>query len=312
MIIIEDKEDVENNDKYSKTNSNFYNIYNKLISKKQNNDNNDENKTDNNDFSFDKNDDTANNTKIIHNVTHKKKTKSKKKSKSSEKRILSKSKDDIYNKKETEEEKKNKEEIKKDFEKYLKFLEKEGINKKEDIYDELNDSYNWKIIDNLILEKNLKLEEIIKIYIDICKNKKDFKENELFKANEYIKTIIEYYTNNLSKNQIEILHLNMIEIYMIINKIVNNEDSLYMYEIMGNLLYVLLKNKLYYMKDLNNFIDKSDEMQIHIAKVVKFAILASGNSSKQYHNDFKFTKLFNNNEIFTTYVTNEISESKNK
>jgi hypothetical protein len=123
---------------------------------------------------------------------------------------------------------------------------------------------------------------------------------------DHIKTIIEYYTNNLSKNQIEILHLNMIEIYMIINKIVNNEDSLYMYEIMGNLLYVLLKNKLYYMKDLNNFIDKSDEMQIHIAKVVKFAILASGNSSKQYHNDFKFTKLFNNNDIFVDYVTKEI------
>ena len=51
-----------------------------------------------------------------------------------------------------------------------------------------------------------------------AKNKKDFKKNELFKANEYIKTIIDYYSNNLSKNQIEILHLNMIELYMIINK----------------------------------------------------------------------------------------------
>ena len=49
----------------------------------------------------------------------------------------------------------------------------------------------------------------------------------------------------------------MIEIYMGIDDIVNN-DSLYMYGI-GNLLFVLLKNKLYIMKDLNNFIEKRKE-----------------------------------------------------
>ena len=260
---------------------------------------------------YNKNEDSENKNKT-YNVTHKRKQKSKKKSKSSEKRKFSKSRDELYKKIESEEEKINKDEIRKDLENYLKFLEKEGIKNKEDIYEELNDSYNWKTIDNLIMGKNLKLEEIIKIYIEICKNKKDFKNNDLFKANEYIKTIIEYYTNNLSKNQTEILHLNMIEIYMAIDNFVDNSDSLYMYEIMGNLLFVLIKNKLYYMKDLNNFIEKSNETQINIAKVVKYTIIASGNSSKQYHNDFKFTKLFNNNDIFTLYVTKELYGNKNK
>ena len=200
--------------------------------------------------------------------------------------------------------------MKKDFENYLKFLENKGIKKKEDIYDELNDSYNWEIIDNLILKKNTKLELIIKIYINICKDKKDFKNNELFKANEYIRNIIEYYSSNLSNNQIEILHLNMIELYMAIDYIVennNNENSINMYEIMGNLLFILLKNKLYFMKDLNNFIERDKETQINIAKVVKYTISASGNCSKQYHNDFKFTKLFHNNNIFTTYVTDQLN-----
>ena len=60
------------------------------------------------------------------------------------------------------------------------------------------------------------------------------------------------------------------------------------------------------MKDLNNFIDKEKSTQINVAKIVKYSILASGNLAKQYHNDFKFTKLFNNNDIFVDYVTKEI------
>ena len=101
------------------------------------------------------------------------------------------------------------------------------------------------------MKNNVKLEEIFKIFIEICKNK-NINNNDIFKANEYINPIIEYYAANLSKNQIEIFYLNMIEIYMGIDDIVNN-DSLYMYGI-GNLLFVLLKN--IFVKDLNNFLEK--------------------------------------------------------
>ena len=323
LISMDAKEEIQNNNKYSKTNSNFYTTYPKLISNKQTNIK-DNNSNDQDELNINANnlDDLLNND-IIQNdnngiknsytVTHKKK--SKKKSKSSEKRIIPKSNELCNNINEE-----NKEEIKKDYEKYMAFLKKEGIEKKEDIYDELNDLYNWKIIDKLIKDKKVKLEDIIKIYIyDICKNikvdKNQMTNSEIFKSNEYIKTIIEYYSSNLSKNQIEILHLNMIEIFMDIDAILKNEnnvdnDSSFMYKIMGNLLFVLLKNKLYYMKDLNNFIDKSRETQINVAKVVKYCVISAGNNVKQYHNDFKFTKLFNNNDIFNLYVTKEIFESK--
>ena len=143
-------------------------------------------------------------------------------------------------------------------------------------------------------------------YINICKNnKKDMNKNNIFKLNEYIKSIIEYYTNNISKNKKEIIHLNIIESFNNIDNIILNSNE-NIYEILGNLLFILLKNKLYYMKDLNNFIDKEKNTQINIAKIVKYSILASGNLAKQYHNDFKFTKLFNNNDIFVDYVTKEI------
>ena len=244
------------------------------------------------------------------NNSHKKKSKSKKKSRSQDKKNLF-----IDNNKEgyiliiTENEKPIYNQIKADFENYLKFLLNKGIKTKKDLYIDINYSYNWNTIDELIMVKKVKLEDIIKIIIDICKNKNDINKNEIFKINEYIKTIIEYYSNDLSNNQIEILHLNMIELYMAINNIVGNDsNSECMYEIMGNLLFILLKNKLYYIKDLNNFIDKSIETQINIAKVVKFTIIASGNCSKQYINDFKYTKLFNGSDLFVNYISNELTD----
>ena len=175
----------------------------------------------------------------------------------------------------------------------------------------MNDSYDWKIIDELINEKNIKINDIIRIYIDICKQNKFINQDIIFKENEYIKSIIEYYTNNLSKNQKEIIHLNMIEIFNDIDNILNNTNE-NMYEILGYLFFILLKNKLYYMKDLNCFIEKEKSTQINIAKIVKYAILSSGNLSKQYHNDFKYTKLFNNNDIFVNYITKEIYKKESK
>ena len=235
----------------------------------------------------------------------------KKKSKSTEKRNIIK----IINKeikKEKEIEEINiKDIILNDLKNYLNFLEKEKINKKEDIYDGINDLYNWKIIDELIAEKNIKLENIIKIYIDICKDKNFINKDNIFKINEYIKTIIEYYSIDLTKNQKEIIHLNIKEIFNNVDYILNNNDE-NIFEIFGNLLFILLKNKLYFIKDLNHFIGKKENIQINIAKIVKYAIISSGNLSKQYHNDFKYTKLFQNNDIFKNYITKEIYKEEEK
>ena len=302
-IEIEDTEDLISNIKFDKISNNSNNRFNTFIPKKSNYDTISE-------IDINKNDVSAE-IKKNYNVTHKKKSKSRKKSRSLEKRTLSISKPINFKEELNEEDKKIKQEIKDDFENYFTFLERKRIRRKEDIYNELNNSFNWNVIDDLISNKNVRIEEIIKFFIEICKEKK-ISNDDIFKAGEYIRTIIEYYLNDLSKNQKDIFHLNMIEIYMAIDDLVenDNEEYYFMHKIMGNLLYILLKNKLYFMKDLNNFYEKSKETQINIAKVVKYTIIASGNSAKRYHNDFKYTKLFNNNDIFNLYVTNKLIELK--
>ena len=202
------------------------------------------------------------------------------------------------------------EQIDKDLNDYLKFLGKDKNNTEENNIININYVYNWKIIDELMNKGKTKLEDIIKIYIEICKNKK-ISKLDLPNYDKYIKTIIEYYITDYSKNQIEIIHLNMIELFKSIIDFDINNSEIFL-EILGNLFFTLLKNKLYYMKDLNAFTEKPKETQINIAKIVRYSILASGKCLKQYHNDFKFTKFFNNNEIFVNYVTNAIPELNKK
>ena len=242
----------------------------------------------------------------FNNIPPNKKPKSKKKSNSKRKKNSSNEKKEIN--KTLIFDKYVYEQISQDLENFLKFEKNEKVqNEKKEIVD-TNNIYNWEIIEKLMLDGKAKLEDIIQVYIEIVKNQKFFKEN-IKDVHQYIKSIIEYYISDLSNNQIEIVHLNMIELFKSVFEFKKNETFC---EIIGNLLFILLKYKLYYMKDLNYFIDSEKEIQINIAKIVRFSILSSGKFIKQYHNDFKFTKLFNNNKIFVNFVTNEISELKKK
>ena len=99
----------------------------------------------------------------------------------------------------------------------------------------------------------------------------------------------------------EILRLKLISLFLNINDIC--VDNIYMYQIMGYLLYVLINNKLFYIKDLNNFLEKENYVIINISKVVKYTIIFSEKDAKKFHNDFKQTKLFFGNDTFYKYVT---------
>ena len=243
-----------------------------------------------------------------YNIHPIKKSKNKKKSNSSNKiKLIN---EETNNKKEIIIDKFVYEQVDKDLNDYLKFLGKDKNKTEDNNIVNINYVYNWKIIDELMNKGKTKLEDIIKIYIEICKNRK-ISKLDLPNYDNYIKTIIEYYITDYSKNQIEIIHLNMIELFKSIIDFEINNSEIFL-EILGNLFFTLLKNKLYYMKDLNAFTEKPKETQINIAKIVKYSILASGKCLKQYHNDFKFTKFFNNNEIFVNYVTNAIPELNKK
>ena len=168
-----------------------------------------------------------------------------------------------------------------------------------------NKSYNWEIINNLININNIGMEYIIDEFIQICTNIIN-DENKLLIANNYIKYIIENYTNNLSKQSVDIIQTEMIKTFLIVDDYVNNNS--YMYQILGNLLFFLIENKLYHVKFMNKYLKLEKKTKINIAIVTKYCIISSGKFVKKYYNDFKQTKLFNNNEIFVTYINEPLKD----
>ena len=168
-----------------------------------------------------------------------------------------------------------------------------------------NKSYNWEVINNLIIINNLGMEYIIDEFIQICTNIIN-DESKLLIANNYIKYIIENYTSKLSKKSVDTIQTEMIKTFLIVDDYVNSNS--YMYQILGNLLYCLIENKLYHVKFMNKYLKLEYKTKVNIAIVTKYCIISSGKFVKKYYNDFKQTKLFNNNEIFDKYINEPLKE----
>ena len=185
---------------------------------------------------------------------------------------------------------------------YIKLSTENEKNKEKKI--NINDEFNWNIIDDLITNKNLSLDIIIVYYIEICKEI-IYDNSQVFKANEYIKSVINYYSENLSKESINKLRLNIIKIFFDIDYYCNN-DNIYMHKIIGLILFVLITNnvKLFNIKDLNNYLNTDINTRINLAKVSKFTIIAFGRNWKRYFNIFKKTNFFYDSDIFNEYISN--------
>ena len=167
-------------------------------------------------------------------------------------------------------------------------------------------SYNWEIIDKLINEKKIQIYKIAIYYIKICKNI-IVNEKDIICSNDYIKNIIEYYINNLSKNDIDITRNEMIKFFKNINEVIREDEK--MYKIMGNLLFVLVENRLFLIKDFNNYLKENKNTIINLALVTKYCIISSGKYAKKYYNDFRQNKLFiNNSEIFKKNVSDSLKD----
>ena len=199
----------------------------------------------------------------------------------------------------------NKAIIEEDLINYISYFTEENnkgeINMKKDI----DKSYNWKMIDELINDKNIGLESVINYFISICTNL-IFDENKLVIANDYIKNIIEYYSNNLPKKSKDSIQNEMIKTFLNIDEIVNKNNN--MYKILGNLLFILIDNKLYQIKYFNNYLKLEKQTQINLAIITRYCIISSGKFAKKYLNDFKQTKLFINNDIFIQNVNEALKD----
>ena len=184
--------------------------------------------------------------------------------------------------------------MKKDIEKILFDSNYNEI--KYNLFKEINKKYN----EELNIKKCIEIWEIFYSFIEICIDIIN-SEDKIYIINEYIENIINNFALELSNENWEMLHYKLISLFLNINEIC--ADNIYMYQIMGNLLFLLIKNKLFFIKDLNNFLNKNNEIIINIAKVVKYTIIFADKDAKKFHNDFKQTKLFIGNENFYNIVT---------
>ena len=199
----------------------------------------------------------------------------------------------------------NKALIEEDIINYISYFTEENNKGKINIKTEVDKSYNWKVIDELVNNKNFGLESLIKYFISICSSF-NFDENKLFLCNDYIKNIIEFYANNLPKKSVESLQNEMIKTFSNIDHIVEQNND--MYKILGNLLFILIDNKLFQIKFFNHYLKLDKKAQINLAIITKYCIISSGKFTKKYLNDFKQTKLFINNEIFEKYVNESMKD----
>ena len=195
--------------------------------------------------------------------------------------------------------------IQEDLINYISYFSDKGNNGETIIKKEVDKSYNWKAIDDIINEKKRGLGYIINKFIQACSNVIT-KESQVLISNDYIKNIIEYYINNLSKEEIETVQYEMIKTYQNINDIINNNQ--FMCKILGNLLFILIENKLYHIKFFNNYLKEEKKTQINLAIITKYCIISAGKFAKKYFNDFKQTKLYINNNIFNDYVYKALND----
>ena len=195
--------------------------------------------------------------------------------------------------------------IEEDLSNYISYFTERDENGQIIIKNKVDKSYNWKAIEELINEKNYGLEYIINQFIQICSNT-IHEENQLLISNDYIKNIIEYYSNNLPKNTLDSIHNDMIKTYLNIDDFLKNNYC--MSKILGNLLFILIENKLYHIKDFNNYLKVEKQTQINLAIITRYCIISAGKFSKKYFNDFKQTKLFLNNIIFKQYVSDALKD----
>ena len=195
--------------------------------------------------------------------------------------------------------------IEEDLKNYISYFTELGSNGQISIKNNVDKSYNWKVIDELVNEKNYGLEYIINQFIHICSNT-IHDDNQLLISNDYIKNIIEYYSNNLSKMCLDLINNEMIKTFLNIDDIIKN--NYFMSKILGNLLFILIENRLYHIKNFNNYLKAEIQTQINLAIITKYCIISAGKFAKKYFNDFKQTKLFFNNNVFKQYVNDALKD----
>ena len=183
--------------------------------------------------------------------------------------------------------------IKEDLTNWIKFLNENEIITPSKLEEEILNEYEWENIDKLISDDKVELVEIIRCYLEVSIDLINKKE-DVFKANQYINSVIEFYSKYLSKEEINDFNKKLILLFLEVNNLV--VDNNFMFEILGNLLFISIHNNLFKLNDLNVFINYDELTLKNICNVIKFSIQFSGKNKNKFINELKLIKLFNNDK----------------
>ena len=191
--------------------------------------------------------------------------------------------------------------IKEDLTNWINYLNENDIITPSELVEEILNEYEWENIDKLISDEKVELVESIRCFLEVSIDLINKKE-DIFKANQYINSVIEFYSKFLSKEEIDDCNKKLMLLFIEVNNLV--VDNSFMFEILGNLLFASINDKLCSVNDLDIFIGSEQLTLQNISKVIKYAIGAAGNKKFKFIDDLKHTKLFNNQkELFNSILS---------
>ena len=197
--------------------------------------------------------------------------------------------------------------IKEDLENYILFSLKNEDNKIK---------YNYSIIGQLLTKEKIDLSDLIQYYLKICFDIIDEKD-KIKTTNEYVQNIIEKYKRTyLNKDNFIKIHEDILDILVDICIDVNigknrKKENKLKFDIVGALFYSLLINELFFISDLNIFINSEAYIYTNLAKIVRYIIIYSSDEKlkKKYFEEFKNCKIFFNNPVYFQYITKYVKSS---
>ena len=200
--------------------------------------------------------------------------------------------------------------LKNDLNSYINYLKSNKIPPNE-ISAQISNNFSWETIDNLILNEKISLLKIIENFFEVCIDYLDKKEY-VNSAKFYIQTIIDYYSDDLYfdelnnfKNGIKNYFNNKIDDLVV--------DNNFMFEIVGNVFYVLIKDELYDINDFNDFVGKEKETIRNLFLCLKFMVNCNNNEKikKSIFNDLKKTKVYEKEKKMFNEIVVLMDENKN-
>jgi hypothetical protein len=200
--------------------------------------------------------------------------------------------------------------LKNDLNSYINYLKSKQIPPNQ-ISAQISNNFSWETIDNLILNEKISLLKIIENFFEVCIDYLDKKEY-VNSAKFYIQTIIDYYSDDLYFEELNNFK-NGIKNYFNIKIDDLVVDNKFMFEIVGNVFYVLIKDELYEINDFNDFAGKEKETIRNLFSCLKFMVNCNNNEKikKSIFNDLKKTKVYEKEKKMFNEIVVLIDE-KNK